>query len=117
MNCTLKRQKGTIRIYQLFLAFSQFLVDGRCGDDRVIKGLDFIVDDQISNFGNSSKEFSIAPAPMPFRVFANHFCKPDVLLTVESYAEEMINGVEVGFELLDEIDLLARQPVVVDNAL
>ena len=75
------------------------------------------VNDQIANLGNRHEKFGVSPADMLVRVSPNQLRKPDVILTVKGYAEEMINGVEVGFELLDEINLLPRQPVVIDNAL
>src|ERR1700733_6125617 len=75
------------------------------------------VNDQIANLGNRHEKFGVSPADMLVRVSPNQLRKPDVILTVKGYAEEMINGVEVGFELLDEINLLPRQPVVIDTAL
>lgn len=73
------------------------------------------MDDHISNFGNSSEEFGITPARVVFQVIENQLCKCFMLFKAESYMKEMLNRVEVGLELFDEIELFLQQPVVIDD--
>jgi len=45
----------------------------------------------------------------------NQLCKCLMLFNAESYVEELLNSVEVGFEPLDKIELFPRQPIVIDD--